>query len=76
METTVTSKGQIVIPSSIRRKLGIRNGTKIRIDMDVEKRIIILKPITREYIHSLSGKYKDKGLLDAMDLGKTDKKEE
>ena len=34
METTATSKGQIVIPSSIRRKLASKEGTRIQIELD------------------------------------------
>lgn len=64
METTVTSKGQIVIPSSIRRRLGIKEGTRIEIEESGNE--IILKPITREYIHSLRGKFRGKGLMKAL----------
>ena len=71
METITTSKGQIVIPSSVRRKLGIKIGTRIYIEPDYEKRIIILKPITREFVKSLSGKYKGKNLLKAFEIEKT-----
>jgi AbrB family looped-hinge helix DNA binding protein len=63
METTATSKGQIVIPSSVRRKFGIKEGTRIQIEIDEQGKRIILRPITREYIHSLRGKYRGKGLL-------------
>ena len=66
METYATTKGQIVIPSSVRRKLGIKDGTRINIEVDEAQQRIILKPITREYIHSLRGKYKGKGLLKAL----------
>ena len=66
METTATSKGQIVIPSSIRRKFGIKEGTKIQIEVNEKAGQIILKPITREYIHSLRGKFRGKGLLKAL----------
>ena len=66
METIATSKGQIVIPSKIRRKLGIREGTYIQIDVDEQAKRIVLTPITREYVHSLRGKYKGKGLLKAL----------
>lgn len=59
METTATSKGQIVIPSSIRRRLGIKEGTRITIEEKGNE--IILKPITREYVHSLRGKLRGKG---------------
>ena len=63
METTATSKGQVVIPSSVRRKLGIKNGTRIQIELDEPNAQIILKPITREYVHSLRGRLRGKGLL-------------
>lgn len=66
METTTTSKGQIVIPSSMRKKLGIREGTRIHIELDEDAKEIILKPITRDYVHSLRGKFKDKGLLEEL----------
>jgi len=66
METTTTAKGQIVIPSKIRRKLGIKAGTRIQIDVDDKRGTIILTPITREHIHSLRGKYKGRGLLKAL----------
>lgn len=66
METYATTKGQIVIPSQVRRKLGIKEGTRIQIEVDEQANRIILTPITREYIHSLRGKYKGKGLLKAL----------
>jgi AbrB family looped-hinge helix DNA binding protein len=66
METYATVKGQIVIPSSIRRKFGIKESTRIQIDVDEEKNRIVLTPITREYVHSLRGKYKGKGLLKSL----------
>jgi AbrB family looped-hinge helix DNA binding protein len=34
METTATAKGQIVIPASVRRKLGIKEGTRIQIEIN------------------------------------------
>jgi AbrB family looped-hinge helix DNA binding protein len=66
METIVTSKGQVVIPSKIRRQLGVKEGTHLQIDVDESAKKIILTPITREYVHSLRGKYKGKGLLEAL----------
>lgn len=66
MDTYITVKGQIVIPSKIRRKLGIKEGTRVQVDMDEQTRRIILTPITREYIQSGLGKYKGTGLLKAL----------
>jgi bifunctional DNA-binding transcriptional regulator/antitoxin component of YhaV-PrlF toxin-antitoxin module len=50
----------------VRRKLAIKEGTRIQIEVNEEARQIILTPITREYVHSLRGKYKGKGLLKAL----------
>ena len=66
MEITATVKGQIVIPSSVRRKLGIKEGTRIQIEVDEANHLIILRPITREFIHSLRGKDKGLGLLEEL----------
>ena len=66
MVTTATIKGQIVIPSTIRRKFGIKEGTRIQIDADEKTHHITLTPITRDYIYSLRGKYKGKGLMKAF----------
>lgn len=64
MGTVANSKGQIIIPIEIRRQLDIKAGTYFQIDVDNKR--IILTPITRDYIHSLRGKYKGKGLMKAL----------
>ncbi len=54
----VTSKGQLVVPVRIRRKYGIRPGTKICfIERDGE---LLFQPVTREYIRSVCGMLKSK----------------
>jgi AbrB family looped-hinge helix DNA binding protein len=73
MQSTATIKGQIVIPAELRKKYGIKAGTKIQI-MDENERIV-LQPITREYIHSLRGKFRGKGLLKALAAEKKREKE-
>ncbi|OGO31435.1 MAG: hypothetical protein A2136_10085 [Chloroflexi bacterium RBG_16_54_11] len=75
METIVTSKGQVVIPATIRRKLGVKEGTYLQIDINEQTKKIILTPITREYVHSLRGKYRGKGLLKALMAEKQQEKE-
>jgi AbrB family looped-hinge helix DNA binding protein len=66
METKATSKGQIIIPSKIRRQLGIKDGTYLQVDVNDATRQIILTPVTREYVRSLRGKYGGKGLMKAL----------
>jgi len=64
METYATIKGQIVIPASLRRKYGIKNGTKIIIT-DIGD-AIILKPVTEQYLRTLQGSLKNKGGLQVL----------
>lgn len=65
MHTTITKKGQIVIPAELREKYGITPGTRIYVeDHDGE---IVLKPITEDYISSLKGITKGSGALKALE---------
>ncbi|MEO7658065.1 MAG: AbrB/MazE/SpoVT family DNA-binding domain-containing protein [Pyrinomonadaceae bacterium] len=63
MKIAVSTKGRVVIPSSLSRKLGIKTGTLIQVEVDENNAQIILTPITREYIHSRRGCFRGKGLL-------------
>ena len=59
--TTMTAKGQIVIPSRIRRHLNIKKGTRLCV---LEKgQEIVLKPLTREYFEQMAGILGTKGKL-------------
>jgi AbrB family looped-hinge helix DNA binding protein len=49
-ETSATEKGQIVIPSALRKKYGIKKGTRIQIYAEDDH--IILNPITPELIRA------------------------
>jgi AbrB family looped-hinge helix DNA binding protein len=53
METYATAKGQIVIPATLRRKYGIKEGTKILVFDNGDS--IVLKPMTEEYLKKLQG---------------------
>jgi AbrB family looped-hinge helix DNA binding protein len=64
METTATAKGQIVIPAPLRRKYGIREGTRIRIVDEGDR--IVLRPLTPEYVRKLRGVLKGGGALKAL----------
>lgn len=62
METSiVTIKGQVVIPSKIRRKYGIKNGTKIHFYEN--NREIKIVPVTKELIEQNAGILGTKGNL-------------
>lgn len=57
METAyVTSKGQLVVPARLRRRYGIKPGTKVCfIERGNE---ILFQPVTKEYIKSVCGMLK------------------
>ena len=51
--TTVSTKGQFVIPSDMRSALGIKPGTRICVTQDGTK--IILEPVTPELVEKTRG---------------------
>jgi len=59
--TTVSSKGQVVIPAELRNELGIEPGT--RLAMQREEGHLIIQPITEAFIRSLRGCCKGKDSL-------------
>jgi AbrB family looped-hinge helix DNA binding protein len=60
-KAVVTVKGQVVIPSRLRRKFGIEKGTQVSLfERDGE---IVIKPITDEYIRGMAGITGTKGRL-------------
>ena len=64
MEVYATVKGQIVIPAALRRKYGIKNGTKIIVTDNGDS--ISLKPVTEQYLKNLQGSLKGKGGLKTL----------
>ncbi len=59
--SVVTTKGQVVIPAKIRRKYGIKIGTKIQ--FEEENGEIIMLPLTEETIDKNIGFLGTKGEL-------------
>ncbi len=59
--TIVTTKGQVVIPAKIRRKLNIRKGTRLYIEERGDE--LILKPVTPAYLERIAGFLQSKGKL-------------
>ena len=55
----VTAKGQIVIPSRIRRHLNIKKGTRLCVVESNNE--IVLKPLTADYFERMAGIAAGKG---------------
>jgi AbrB family looped-hinge helix DNA binding protein len=73
METSiVTVKGQIVIPAKIRKKFGIKKGTKIAFIEQNNK--LIIQPLDKSYFESLAGMLGSEG--DMLKSLMEDKKQE
>jgi len=64
METYASVKGQIVIPAQLRRKYGIKAGTKINVIDTGEA--IVLKPVNEESLKRLQGMLKGQGVLKSL----------
>jgi len=64
MEIYASTKGRIVIPVPLRRKYCIKSGTRFIVTDDGEA--IILKPITEQYLKTLQGSLRGKGVLEVL----------
>lgn len=74
--TVMTSGGQVVIPSKIRRKFNIKKGTRFCVEERRDE--IILKPITVEFLGGIPGVLPTRGKLSRLLLEerKADKEKE
>ena len=73
----VSSKGQLVIPAEIRRRYGMKAGTKVQL---IEKdNHIVLQPVTKALVRSLWGIYEsEKSMTEELlkERGKDRKRED
>jgi AbrB family looped-hinge helix DNA binding protein len=53
--TTVSTKGQFVIPSEMRSSLGIRPGTRIAVTQEGSR--IVIEPVTEELVDRTRGMF-------------------
>ncbi len=60
MTSIVSAKGQIVIPSGLRKRLGIKKGTKLSIATRGGE--LVLKPISEKYFREFPATLDLKGL--------------
>jgi AbrB family looped-hinge helix DNA binding protein len=52
----MTSKGQVVIPARLRRKYGLKEGTRLAFAEEGGR--FVIQPVTKEYISSFRGIFK------------------
>ena len=63
MQARMTTRGRVTIPIELRRKLGIKPSTHL-IVREVDDQIVVMT--MEQYVRSLRGKYKGKGLMKAL----------
>lgn len=63
---TMTTQGRMTIPVEIRKKYGIKGGTRMRFIPDEEYRCIFLVPMTKKYFRALAGALKPKRVEKTM----------
>jgi AbrB family looped-hinge helix DNA binding protein len=72
MRSTVTSRGQTVIPAEIRRRLGITPQTKL--EWRVEGNVIVVRPIPKDPIGALEGCLKGSGITRSLLEGRREER--
>ena len=65
MLVKLSSKGQLVIPKSIRKALGLRSGTQFHIQVDERK--VILEPVDDAPADALYARYADTDFLTELE---------
>lgn len=59
--TIVTTKGQVVIPAKIRKRLNIKKGTKLHVEERGDE--LVLRPVTPDYFNRIAGALQTRGKL-------------
>ena len=59
--TTISSRGQVVLPAPVRRKLRLRKGMRLRIVMEDKRDEVILQPIQPKPLSEWRGAFPGAG---------------
>jgi len=73
MRSTVTVRGQTVVPASIRKRLNISPRTKL--EWRVEGNVIIVYPIPSDPIAEIEGRLKGSGITQFLLEGRREERE-
>jgi AbrB family looped-hinge helix DNA binding protein len=70
MKTVLTSKGQVVIPSQIRKSLNLKQGTSLAIEWNEEEQTITLRPI-EALLDRMMGSMREHPLVSDLETERT-----
>jgi AbrB family looped-hinge helix DNA binding protein len=60
--TTISSKGQMVLPAEVRSRLGLRKGMRVSVSLgEQDDHRIVLRPLTPESVSKVRGSMKSAG---------------
>ena len=72
-KSTITVKGQVVIPVKLRRKMGLKKG--MRVFVEEKNGDIILHPIMPDFYERMQGIFKGKDLVKTLEESRRRDKE-
>ena len=61
----LSSKGQLVIPKSVREELGLEPGDRFHLEIQEDR--LVLEPVLRSAIHGFCGQYAGTDLLAGLE---------
>ncbi|MBI5529022.1 MAG: AbrB/MazE/SpoVT family DNA-binding domain-containing protein [Deltaproteobacteria bacterium] len=64
METTMSSRGRVVIPAVLRRTLDIKTGTRLHVEE--REGAIVFSPLNRRYFERFAGMLEGSGVLEGL----------
>jgi AbrB family looped-hinge helix DNA binding protein len=70
--SSVSSKGQIVIPAALRDQMGLVPGTRVSLERNGDT--IVLRPLTKAFVRSLRGYFRDSSLEELRERSHRDDK--
>jgi len=63
----VDDKGRIIIPEDVRKKLGIRKGSKVKVNVNDDKVVITFAISSKQFIEKMEGFIKEGSKVEKVD---------
>ncbi len=67
MSTTVDDKGRIILPEAVRKKLGMRKGSKVKVGLKGDKVVIASTIDSKQFIDKMEAFIKEGSKIEKID---------
>ncbi len=67
MSTTVDDKGRIILPEDVRKKLGMRKGSKVKVSLKGDKVVIASTIGSKQFIDKMEAFIKEGSKIEKID---------